>query len=330
MSDYLVTGAAGFVGSSLAKSLIVEEHGVWTIDNLSTGKEENMPSGVNFIKGDCQDPKVVKLLDGREFKAIIHLAGQTSGEISFDDPVYDLRTNTEATLRLIEYGLQNNCDRFIYASSMSVYGAVNDYPIDEHHDCCPLSFYGVGKLASEHYLRIYKNKGLKPTILRYFNIYGPNQNLENLRQGMVSIYLAQLIFKNEVVVKGSKHRFRDFIYIDDVVDFTKHIIDREDAHGAVINVGTGEKTTVEELINKLLQTSNIEKPIVYQECTPGDQQGIYSDISLMKNGFGFTPKISLDVGLARMIDWAKIEIQGSIKCRGQLVDSVMQMKINNQ
>jgi UDP-glucose 4-epimerase len=308
MADFLVTGAAGFVGSALAQSLLDDGHGVWTIDNLSTGKEENIPSGVHVLKGDCQDPKVVKLLEGRDFKAIIHLAGQSSGEVSFDDPVYDLRTNTEATLCLIDYGLRNNCDRFIFASSMSVYGDVNDGPVDEHHACYPLSFYGVGKLASEHYLRIYQNRGLKPTVLRYFNIYGPNQNLENLRQGMVSIYLAQLILNQEVVVKGSKHRFRDFIYIDDITAFTKHIIDREDAHGAVINVGTGRKTTVEELINKLLHISKIEKSIMYQDGTPGDQQGIYADISLLQNKFGFNPEISLDAGLARMIDWAKIKI----------------------
>src|SRR3989338_3222376 len=190
MKKYLVTGAAGFIGSAVARALLTQGHQVWTIDNLTTGFRENIPAGVHFIEGHCQDRKAIEALGKIKFDAILHLAGQSSGEISFENPVYDLTTNTQSTLMLMDYALKTGCQRFIYASTMSVYGAVADKPIAEHHPTQPLSFYGVGKLASEHYLRIYQSKGLKPTALRYFNVYGPNQNMNNLKQGMVSIYLA--------------------------------------------------------------------------------------------------------------------------------------------
>jgi UDP-glucose 4-epimerase len=182
---------------------------------------------------------------------------------------------------------------------------VEDKPINETHPTQPLSFYGVGKLASEHYLRIYQSKGLQPTALRYFNVYGPNQNMDNLKQGMVSIYLAQLLSHDEIVVKGAKDRFRDFIYIDDIVRFTKGIVNDERSFGGVFNVGTGVKTTVESLLEKLLKISGIKKNVVFAPGTPGDQKGIYADISLVKKQFGFEPKCSLDEGLKKMVEWAK-------------------------
>jgi UDP-glucose 4-epimerase len=305
MKKYLVTGAAGFIGSAIAKKLLHEGHEVWSIDNLSTGLLENLPPDLHFVRGDCQDPDSIKALEGTIFDAILHFAGQSSGEISFDDPVYDLRTNTESTLRLIDYGLSHGCRRFIYASSMSVYGAVDEAPIAETHGTAPLSFYGIGKMASEHYMRIYVSKGLQPTALRLFNVYGPHQNLNNLRQGMVSIYLAQMLFSDKIIVKGANDRFRDFVYVDDVVDFTCNIIDDVRSYGGVYNVATGIKTTVETLILKLKEYSGMATPILYDDGTPGDQKGIYADCSLARDALGFQSRVGLDEGLKKMIDWAR-------------------------
>ena len=305
MKKYLVTGAAGFIGSSIADRLLRDGHEVWTIDNLSTGCKENLPEGIHFIHGACQDSDSIASLQGTVFDAILHFAGQSSGEVSFDDPVYDLRTNTESTLRLIEFGLANRCHRFVYASSMSVYGIVEEKPISERHAATPLSFYGVGKLASEHYLRIYMSKGLNPTILRLFNVYGPHQNLSNLRQGMVSIYLAQMIFGDRVIVKGALDRFRDFIYIDDVVDATCRLIDDSRSYGRIFNIGTGIKTTVETLLNKLQKYAKLQKSFVLAEGTPGDQKGIFADVAFAHETLEFQAKIMLDEGLPRMIEWAR-------------------------
>lgn len=302
---YLVTGAAGFIGSAVARRLLGMGHEVWTIDNLTTGFEHNIPSGVRFVEGGCQDPASIEQLPAGGFSAILHVAGQSSGEISFDDPVYDLRTNTESTLRLIQYGLSHGCRRFIYISSMSVYGEVPDASIAETFPAKPLSFYGVGKLASEHYARIYQCKGLQPTSLRLFNVYGPHQNMENLRQGMVSIYLAQLLKNEKVIVKGSQDRFRDFIFISDVVDFVLRILDDPAAYGGIFNVGTGVRTSVGELLALLMTLSETNKEIVFSDGTPGDQKGIYADITLIQKKFGFYPRYSLTEGLKEMIQWAK-------------------------
>lgn len=303
--SYLVTGAAGFIGSAIAARLLSEGHQVWTIDNLSTGRVENLPKGIHFIRGGCQEPESIAQLEAARFDAILHIAGQSSGEISFDDPVYDLRTNTESTLRLIDYALASGCRRFIYASSMSVYGEVADEPIAESHAATPLSFYGVGKLASEHYMRIYQTKGLVPTALRFFNVYGPHQNLENLRQGMVSIYLAQMLFKDEVVVMGDGDRFRDFIYIDDVVQFAVGAIDDERSYGQIFNVGTGVRTTVSTLLSKLQEIGDLRTPVVFRGGTPGDQRGIYADVRHAQETLGFRSRTSLDDGLREMIRWAR-------------------------
>lgn len=302
---YLVTGAAGFIGGAIAKELLQRGAEVWTIDNLTTGSIENIPQGVRFIHGGCQYPEVIAQLGDTRFDAVLHIAGQSSGEISFDDPAHDLRTNTESTLRLIKFSIANGCNRFIYASSMSVYGDVPDMPIPETMEPKPLSFYGVGKLASEHYMRIYQNRGLKSTALRYFNAYGPFQNMKNLRQGMVSIFLAQMLKHDRVVVKGAPDRFRDFIYINDVVENTIKIIDEPKTFGKVFNIATGVKTTVKQLLDAIRKESGAQKEIVFTETTPGDQKGIYADISFAQKTFGFECNWPLGKGLAQMVSWAK-------------------------
>ncbi len=305
MGKYLVTGAAGFIGAAIAEKLLSQGHKVWTIDNLSTGYNENIPDGVIFIQGACQDELSISKLNGLRFDAILHFAGQSSGEVSFDDPVYDLRTNTESTLRLIKYGLESSCKRFIYASSMSIYGTVDDEPIAESHETLPLSFYGVGKLASENYLRIYASKGLKFTALRFFNVYGPGQNMKNLRQGMVSIFLKQLLEHDKIMVKGPLDRFRDFVYIEDCVNFTTGIIENKNTFGRFYNVGTGVRTTVKKLLDQMIKISGIEKQIIIETGTPGDQKGIYADTCAALSDVGFKARFSLEEGLEQMILWAK-------------------------
>jgi len=305
MANYLVTGAAGFIGSAIARRLIGLGHSVWTIDNLTTGYVDNIPDGAVFLQGSCQDVSCIEQLEDIKFDAILHFAGQSSGEVSFDDPVYDLRTNAESTLRLIKYGLHSKCTRFIYASSMSVYGAVKDQAIAETHATAPLSFYGVGKLASENYMRIYAPKGLEFTALRFFNVYGPGQNMQNLRQGMVSIFLEQLLKQDIVIVKGPLNRFRDFIFIDDCVDVTIKTLESPKSIGSVYNIGTGVRTSVGQLLEEMMSISGLRKEIeVDIKGTPGDQKGIYADISLATKHLGFTHRYSLHDGLKRMIDWA--------------------------
>ena len=303
MSSFLVTGAAGFIGSALSKRLKMNGHNGVTIDDLSTGYMDNIPKGVEFVKGDCADEKIYNRLENYSFDAIFHFAGQSSGEISFDNPSKDLETNTKSTLLLIEYALKIKCKRIIYASSMSVYGEHEDRPINEKDICSPVSFYGVGKLASENYLQIYKSYGIVFTSLRLFNVYGPGQNLANLRQGMVSIYLAQAVNDEKIVVKGKGNRFRDFIYIDDVVEFCVQCISNKGTFNQVINIGTGKKTLVDELLKIINAKIGKKTEIEYIEGTPGDLHGIISDTHLMNSIFPQNISTELEYGISQMINW---------------------------
>lgn len=301
MEKILITGVAGFIGSHVARRFLKEGYQVIGVDDLSGGKTENIPSGIEFIKGDLADKSTMKLIPVGCTK-ILHLAGQSSGEISFDDPVADLEKNTVSALNLIQYGIENKANRIVYASSMSVYGAVEDSAINESHPCKPLSCYGVGKYASEAYLRIYNNK-LPAVTMRMFNVYGPGQDMSNMRQGMVSVFMAQAVSSKKIEVKGSTERFRDFIFIDDVVEAWFRAATYDSALGQVINIGTGVKTTVGNLLERIC--SYVPGSTFYvQGSTPGDQSGIFADNTKIKNCLKMDKFVSLNDGIKIFSDWA--------------------------
>jgi UDP-glucose 4-epimerase len=308
---YLVTGGAGFIGSRLSRRLAGEGHRVITIDNLTTGYKENILKDVEFYCGDCQDREIYRKIPQENYDAIFHIAGQSSGEISFDDPTYDLRTNTESTLHLLKFALAIGCKRLIYGSSMSVYGRKPDRPIAEDEEARPQSFYAVSKLASEHYLRLYEQFGVHSTSLRLFNVYGPGQNLANLRQGMVSIFMAQMFEKQHIHIKGSGDRYRDFVYIDDVVEALVRCLESEEAWGKAINIGTGLRTTVDELLEQMLRLYAKPVTLEFEGTTPGDVHGIYADTALAAKVLNFVPQIGLEEGLTRMLNWIENESHNS-------------------
>jgi len=302
--NYLVTGAAGFIGANIAQKLLNIGHQVATIDNLSTGYEASIPKGCFFIKGDVSDIRSIEQLNNQKFDAILHIAGQSSGEISFENPTYDINSNTISTLRLLEYAVKTDCRRFIYASTMSVYGQQNKKEQFCETDMVkPESFYAIGKLASEHYLRIYqKQYGINYTALRYFNVYGEGQNLSNLKQGMISIYLRQFIdntFK-VVEVKGSIERFRDLSHIDDIAEISIESISNTNFYNEIINIGTGKKTKIKDILKLMQEYLNSDKEIVVTEGTIGDQFGIYADVRKLQSIYS-RQFIDFDEGLKRMI-----------------------------
>jgi UDP-glucose 4-epimerase len=305
VSNYLVTGGAGFIGSAVARALLERGDEVQVIDNLSTGRREAVPPGADFVEGDVQDAGLYQGLKLQHVDAIYHIAGQSSGEISFDDPVYDLQTNVQSTLLLCSFAIRIDCPKIIYASTMSVYGDHGSGPIDELATPTPRSFYGIGKLASEHYLRLYAERGMATVAARLFNVYGPGQNLENMRQGMVSIFMAQALRDGQVLVKGSGTRFRDFIYIDDVVSAFL-ALEKCAVPGTHIpvNIGTGRKTTVDELLSGIESTLPYPLEIEFRGSTLGDQMGIVANIERMSTLGGWAPRVPLEAGLSRMADWA--------------------------
>jgi len=315
MSRCLVTGGAGFIGSNIAKKLIKDNHEVYIIDNLKTGYVDNIPNEATFINGDFSQDEILSKLDNTKFDVIFHIGGQSSGEISYEDPEYDLNTNTLSTLKLLQYCQKIGCKKFVYASTMSVYGEKEGQEqFSELDDTNPKSFYAVGKLASEKYMDIFsKQFGIDFVSLRYFNVYGVGQNLENLKQGMVSIYLKQFFDDSfsEVIVKGSLERFRDLVYIDDVADITIESAFNKKYNNQIINVGTGVKTTVGDILELIKEYSNSKKEIKIEGGTPGDQFGIYADnsklLSLYQNDL-----VLFKDGLKKMIDWIKEDSEATM------------------
>ena len=302
MEPVVVTGAAGFVGSSLSRRLVADGHSVIGIDDLSTGRLENVPDEVDFIAGDVADRSVLAQLPPR-VSGLLHLAGQSSGEISFDDPVGDLNRDVVTTLRLIELAAEHSSPRLVLASSMSVYGQQLDpLQVPESSVPRPLSCYGVGKLAAEHYLQVYREQ-VPSVALRMFNTYGPGQDLHNLRQGMVSIFVAQAVRDRRILVKGSLDRFRDLVHIEDMVEVWIRAWRSESAVGETLNVGSGIRTTVGEL-TALISNAVGGCPVETGAGTPGDQFGITASTDLLQAVLGFVPSIKVTAGVADFVELA--------------------------
>lgn len=301
----LVTGAAGFIGSKICNELIKKKYSVVGCDDFSSGSKKNINKGLKFINIDLSKKSKLEKLP-KNIDYIFHLAGQSSGEKSFEDPINDLNRNFMSTFNLINYSKKNSIKNFFYASSMSVYGDARK-KVSVKDICKPLSYYGLHKKLSEDY--ILKNANfLKFIIFRMFNVYGPGQNLLDEKQGMVSIYLASLLKKNKIIVKGSVSRFRDLIYIDDVVNVWIEAIKNKNMRNKIINLGTGQKSKVSKILEILRNMHDKKSKIIIRKNTPGDQHGIYSDKSIYKL---ISNKKFLDIndGIKKFYEYSKYNSQ---------------------
>lgn len=310
MGRYLITGGAGFIGSHVARSLLSDGHEVVIADNLSTGKIGNVPKDVRFVECDLSEPESMDLLPSGAYEAVIHLAAQSSGFIGQQNPYRDMQANVGSTMLLARWCLENGTSRFIYASSMTVYGPRAEHPLDEDELCQPVAHYGASKLASENYLRVFQQDGLKPTSLRLYNVYGPGQNLGNLYQGMASIYLAYLIKGEELPITGSLDRYRDFVFIDDVVSAIRTTLRHEQTPSMVYNVGTGKKTTVRQIVTVLMRALSLpeDHPIRELPGTTGDLFGAVANIDRITKELDWRCRTSLEEGIGEMVQWAKTQI----------------------
>lgn len=304
--NFLVTGGAGFIGAAIARALVRSGDNVVVVDNLSTGYRANVPAGCRFVEMDVSKPEHYARLSDEKFDAVFHLAAQSSGEASFQDPWCDFNSHATATFLLLELCRKSGTPRFLYGSSMSIYGDSQYLPADENHPIQPKTYYAAGKLAAEAYVRLHSSLGLATTVFRMFSVYGPNQNLANKMQGMVSIYLSFILENKPILVKGAKERFRDFIYIDDVVAAWLKALDNPATFGKTYNLGTGRPTTVGELLRVMTECSgNPDYPVEFSGNTPGDQFGMYADIGRLRADLGWEPGWSLDDGLAAMLAFFK-------------------------
>ena len=300
----LVSGGCGFIGQHLSIKLVKLGYEVTVIDDLSNSisntKNRLAQNGVTVHVGDLS-ADALDLVWGEQFDKIFHLAAQSSAEVSYYHPVLDIRSNSVSTLKLLEFASHNNVSKFILASSMNVYGANSKERVSE--DTCPkpYSCYGVSKLAAEHYCSVFSQKGVNCKVARLFNTYGPYQNLENKSQGMISIYLSYLLKNEPILVKGSLDRFRDFVFVDDVVDA---LISISNYNGStdIFNIGSGETTTVRMLIDTLLKIYGAtDHKIIEDEGTASDIVGATADWSKAKDLLGWKPRVKLEDGLERFV-----------------------------
>ena len=300
----LVTGGAGFIGSHLAHRLIGKGYEVTIVDDLSSGHRANLKDGVELLELDIGWLSSLEALRGRRFDVVCHLAGQSSGEKSFDDPIRDFDANARSTAVLASWARENGVAAFVHASSMSVYGEPRQLPTAEDDPTIPLSYYGASKLAAERVLAIAGAEGLRTVSLRMFSVYGPGQDLSELRQGMASIYLAYLLKGEAVPVTGSLDRVRDLVHVDDVADAWVQAVERPVS--GVFNVGTGVPTRVRDLLGKLTAAVGLppEHPVHEVGGSPGDQHSIYADTTRSRDKLGWQARISVDEGLATLRDWA--------------------------
>ncbi len=301
----IVTGGAGFIGSHLADRLLREGWDVLVVDNLSSGYLDNVPAHAEFLWMDLTDEDAVNILPKGTFDAVFHLASHVGQELSFQRPVYDLKANAVATLQLLQWCVKHGVQRFIFASSVNVYGNATEMPIRESAPVVPPSPYAVGKLASEHLCKIYQGFGINTSVLRLFNVYGPRQDMRNMLQGMASIYMSYVARKEPILVRGSQDRFRDFSYVDDVTDAFYRCLD-ERAVGKIYNVASGRKTYVRDIIEIIIKAFGADPasyPIISGEPTTNDQFGFYGDSTKIRDELGWRPRVGLEEGIAKMAQW---------------------------
>lgn len=306
METFLITGGAGFIGSNLANYLL-SENKVVVVDDLSMGKKENLKTSANltFIKGDVTDKELMKeILTTNEFDYIFHLAAIASVADSVERPVETHQVNFESVLMLLELvkEYQKNMKRFVFSSSAAVYGDEPTLPKTEESVIRPLTPYAIDKFAAERFVLTYSKLYNVPTsAVRFFNVFGPNQNPKSPYSGVISILVDQ--FKKKLrdeealfSVYGDGKQSRDFIYVDDVVQALLLVSKSMISVGEVYNVGTGNETDLNELIMMISEILEVELPVSYEEARGGDIPKSLADITKLKS-INFNSNYSVKDGL---------------------------------
>ena len=311
MSRILVTGGAGFIGSHLAQALLDRGDEVTVLDNLHTGLRENVPVAAELVIGDVADAEAVLETAGKGFAAVLHVAGQASISRSFDDPGSDLAVNVSGTLNVLRACRELRIPRLVFASSMTVYGEPDVTPTPETAPCRPVSYYGVTKYAAEGYVQIsgaLSDVPLAVTSLRMFNVYGERQSLANPYQGVLAIFLGNVLRGEPLTIHSDGRQTRDFVYVGDVVAAWLAALDSEAAHGQVFNVGSGRETSIGELADAVLAANGHSRetwPVNAGEAQRGDQRRSLADTSAIERALGWRPTVSLNDGMERTVEWAR-------------------------
>jgi UDP-glucose 4-epimerase len=303
--EVLITGGAGFIGSNIADKLIELGHNVAIVDNLSTGKKDNINKKCTFYEYDIREKDLISVFKMVMPDIVIHNAAQLSVRLSVEDPLYDSSVNVLGGLNVFNCSSRCAVKKVIFASSGgTVYGEQKKFPADESHSTNPISPYGVAKLASEKYLNYFNNAyGLKYMALRYANIYGPRQDPLG-EAGVVAIFAKKLLTGQTPVINGDGNQTRDYVFVDDVVAANIKAIE-SDFVGCV-NIGTQIETNVNKLFEILMSASgksNLNE--LHGPAKPGEQHRSVLANGLAKKVLGWGPEISITKGLEMTYKWFK-------------------------
>ncbi len=305
----LITGGAGFIGSHVADAYLAAGYDVTILDNLSSGRESNVPRGARFVKGDIGSPDARTLLATGGFTHLNHHAAQIDVRISVSDPLLDARVNILGLLNLLEGARAGKVKRVVFASSGGVvYGDSDRLPHKEGAAKLPVSGYGVSKLTSEHYLAVYHGLyGLEVVSLRYANVYGPRQNTEG-EAGVVAIFGSRLRKGQSVTVFGDGSQTRDYVFVKDlaranVLASSSALPPLRTIDSVAFNVGTGKETSVNDLVATMLKASGITVPVKFAPARAGELARSAVDPQRIGREWGWKPEVDLTTGLAETYRW---------------------------
>jgi len=300
----LVTGGAGFIGSNLADALIDEGHKVTIVDDLSTGRMENVPRKAEFHKIDISSPVIDKIFEKGKFDLVFHLAAQMDVRKSVKSPIFDAKINILGAINLLQASVKHGVKKFIFSSTGgAIYGEQDYFPADENHPANPISPYGVSKLAFEKYLYYFLVEHKLPYIsLRYANVYGPRQN-EKGEAGVVAIFCSKLLRGEEAVVHGDGLQTRDFVFVDDVIK--ANLLAMKYGKNGCFNVGTGLETDINTIFDKVKASTGSAQERINGPGMPGEQRRSVISFDLIKKEMGWSPSVSLDDGIQKTADYFK-------------------------
>jgi nucleoside-diphosphate-sugar epimerase len=303
---YLVTGGAGFIGSNTVDELVRRGQSVVVLDDLSTGKEENLAgvrNRVDFICGSITDLDTVREAC-RGVDYVLHLAARTSVPRSLKDPLETNRVNVDGTLNVLVAARDAHVRRVVFAGSSSVYGETPTLPKHEGMPPAPISPYGVSKLTGETYGRVFqRNYKLEFVTLRYFNVFGPRQDPNSPYSGVLSVFNAALISGSQPTVFGDGEQSRDFTFVRNAVEANLLACLAPDAPGLVMNVGTGNRYTLNETLQLLGKISGVPAKALYGPPRDGDIRDSQADIALARRILGYNPIVGFEEGLRRTWEW---------------------------
>jgi len=306
MDKFLVTGGAGFIGSNICRKLVADGCFVKVVDNLLTGKKSNLADVIDkieFIEADMGDAEVAHS-EMKDIDVVLHQGALPSVPRSVDDPAATHKHCVDATFTLLLAARDAGIKRFVYASSSSAYGDTPTLPKVETMPTQPLSPYAVGKLVGEYYCSVFSGVfGLETISLRYFNVFGPNQDPTSQYAAAIPAFVTAILKDEPPTIYGDGEQSRDFTYVDNVVEANLLAAQAKHTAGEILNIACGQSITVNEIIDMIndLLDKNI-KPN-YTDPRPGDVKHSLADITAAEKLLAFKPKVSFRQGLELAINW---------------------------